>query len=194
MISAGSCPQVCTGLHDIHFTGPRRPGLPYQRYTHAQSLSTGPGPPCLHRPAQACTSSISLGHAPQACQAGDAHMHVLRSAGLGPPGLHRPAGSLPCQAMPPRPPCLRYTYTRSPFHWAVPSRPAQACIISTLQACAPKACQAGDPHTHNLLSAGQLPQGLLSWGSTDTQDLHSTGLCHSGTPGPCSKGPLFHLS
>jgi hypothetical protein len=41
-------------------------------------------------------------------------------------------------------------------------RPAQACTISTLQACAPKACQAGDQHTHDLCSTRPCPQAFAS--------------------------------
>jgi hypothetical protein len=33
------------------------------------------------------------------------------------------------------------------LHQATPLKPAQHCTIFTLQGCAPKACQAGDPYT-----------------------------------------------
>jgi hypothetical protein len=92
-------------------------------------------------------------------------------------------------------PRLRYTHSRSLFLHAMSSRPTHTCTMSTPQACALKACQPRDPQTHKLQSAGPLyPPGLSSWGFTDTQDLHSAGPRPSGTPGPCSKGPLFHLS
>jgi hypothetical protein len=42
-----------------------------------------------------------------------------------------------------------------PLHWIMSLRPAQVYTISTLQACAPKACPAGDPYTHDLCSAGR---------------------------------------
>jgi hypothetical protein len=76
---------------------------------------------------------------------------------------------------------------------AMSPKPAQHCTIFTLQGCAPKACQAGDPHTH-LHSAWLHPPSLSSQGSIDTQDLHSTGLHISGMPSLCSKGPLLHVS
>jgi hypothetical protein len=70
--------------------------------------------------------------------------------------------------MPPRP-------ARSLICWAIPPRLAQACTISTLQAWASKACQARDPHTHDLCSAGpRPPPGMSSRGPTDMQDLHSS--------------------
>jgi hypothetical protein len=111
-----------------------------------------------------------------------------------PSGLHRP--------------------TQSPFRWALPARPAtpgiHTCVISVLlgralQACtslpisavlghAPKACHTRDTNTHDLCSTGPGPPGLSSWGSTDTQHLHSASLRPSDTPGPRSKSLLFHLS
>jgi hypothetical protein len=83
---------------------------------------------------------------------------------------------------------------------ATPPKPAQHCTIFTLQDCAPKACQARVTHTHtyththDLHSAQPCPPSLSSQGYTDMQDLHSASLCPSGTPSPCSKGPLLHLS
>jgi hypothetical protein len=89
------------------------------------------------RPAQPCMSSIPLGLAPQACTA----LHNLCFAS------HAHQSLL----------CGKYKHALSPFRWAVPSRPAQICTIFTLQACAPKPCQAGDLHMHNLHSAGPGP-------------------------------------
>jgi hypothetical protein len=101
------------------------------------------------RPAQPCMSSIPLGLAPQACTA----LHNLCFAS------HAHQSLL----------CGKYKHALSPFRWAVPSRPAQICTIFTLQACAPKACQAGDPpppltHTHNLHSAGPHPPKPIKMG------------------------------
>jgi hypothetical protein len=90
--------------------------------------------------------------------------------------------------------CQRYKHTRSLFCWAMNLRLAQPCTILTLQAHAPKACQARDVHMHNLRSTGTQPPSLSSWGSTDTQHLHSACLCPSGMASPRSKGPLLHLS
>jgi hypothetical protein len=59
-----------------------------------------------------------------------------------------------CQMGPQGLPSQWSTYPRSPLHWTAPPRHAQACTISTLQAWAPKVCQAGDTHTHNPCSAG----------------------------------------
>jgi hypothetical protein len=88
----------------------------------------------------------------------------------------------------------RYKHAPSPFCWATTPRLAQPCTIFTPQACAPKACQARDPHMHDLCSAGPRPPSLSSPGSIDTQVLHSAGLRPSGTPGSRSKGLLPHLS
>jgi hypothetical protein len=56
---------------------------------------------------------------------------------------------------------------------------------------APKACHAWDIHMHDLHSAGPHTPGLSNQGSPDTQDLHSSSLCPSGTPSPHSKGLYF---
>jgi hypothetical protein len=75
-------------------------------------------------------------------------------------------------------------------------RPAQHCTIFTQKGCAPKTCQARDPPTPTQISVllDHAPPSLSSQGSIDTQDLHSASLCPSGTPSPCSKGLLLHLS
>jgi hypothetical protein len=103
----------------------------------------------LQRPAQPCRSSISLGCAPQPCKlpshACSPALQNLCSVCHAPkistalqelcfPGLCSPACTI--SALP-----------------ATPIKPAQHCTIFTLQRCAPKACQAGHPHTHYLCSA-----------------------------------------
>jgi hypothetical protein len=86
------CPQACTGLHHLCCASLLPSGLPSHRSTGIHDLcSTRPMPP---RPAQACTISTLLGHAPKACQAGDPHTHNLHSPGQccqACTGLHRPA-------------------------------------------------------------------------------------------------------
>jgi hypothetical protein len=72
VISARPCPQVCTGLNDLCFAGPRPQGLPCLRYTHPRSLfcwavPLRPAKPGTHT----CTMSILLDYAQQACQAKD---------------------------------------------------------------------------------------------------------------------------
>jgi hypothetical protein len=119
------------------------------------------------RPTQPYKISALLGHASKTCSTGDTNMHDLHSAGPCPQGLHSPVQSLLCWATPLRPAAWRYKQACSPFHLAMPPRPAQPCTIFTPQACAPKACQAGDPHTHDSFSAGPCPPSLSSWGSTD---------------------------
>jgi hypothetical protein len=55
-------------------------------------------------------------------------------------------------------------------------RSALACSISTVLGHAPKACHAGDPHTHDLRSAGPCPAVL----HRPAQSL----LCLAMSPGP----------
>jgi hypothetical protein len=125
---------------------------------------TGLCPPALHDLCFAC-------HIFKACT----DLYDLCSVGTRPQGL----------------PSWRYKPARSQFHWAMPPRPAQPWTIFTPQACAPEACQARDPQTHDLHSAGPCPPSLSSQGSTGRQDLHSTGLSPSS---PHSKSLLLHLS
>jgi hypothetical protein len=102
-------------------------------------------------------SSVSLGWACQSCTG----LHELCFAGPHLPGLHRPAWSPFHWAVPTRPAMLEiHTHTQSLFHWATPPRPAQACMISALPGHAPKACHAWDTHMHNLRSAGPCSPGL----------------------------------
>jgi hypothetical protein len=69
----------------------------------------------------------------------------------------QPCTSLLCQSCPQGLLHWRYKHAQFPFCWARPRRPTHPCTIFTLQACASKACQAGDPHTHNLCSARLCP-------------------------------------
>jgi hypothetical protein len=82
------------------------------------------------------------------------HRHLRSPPGharpLPTPGLHSPAGAPFCWAVPTKP----YMISALP---ATCPRPAQPCTIFTPQACAPKACQARDPHMHDLCSAGLCP-------------------------------------
>jgi hypothetical protein len=80
------------------------------------------------------------------------HIHDPHRA--TPSGLHRTACLCSTRPRPQGLPRLKYTHAWSPFYWAMPSRPTQACTISSLQACTLKACQARDPHMHDLCSAG----------------------------------------
>jgi hypothetical protein len=135
------------------------------------------------RPAQLCRNTISLGLIPQPCtisalpampprpvapeiktptisalpghytKAGTVLQELL-FAGPQPPALQDLCCAGPC---PQGLPLGRYKHSQSPFRWATPARPTQLYTIFTLQACAPKACQAGDPHMHNLHSAGPSP-------------------------------------
>jgi hypothetical protein len=125
----------------------------------------------------------------------------LPRQGCAKPGIHKHLWSLPCHT---------------------PSRPAQPCRSSVLLGCGPQPCRPllclpcpqglhnpeqyslykpvplrpAKPGTHtptiSILRPG--PPSLSSQGSIHMQDLHSTDLCPSGTPSPCSKGPLLHLS
>jgi hypothetical protein len=76
----------------------------------------------------------------------------------------------------------------------MPPKPAQHCIIFTLQGCAPKACQVRDRPTYDLCSARPHSPNLSSQGSIDKQVLHFASFHPSGTPSPYSKGLLLHLS
>jgi hypothetical protein len=91
----------------------------------------------LDRTSQPCMISALLAMPPKACTA----LQDLCSAGTYPQGL----------------PHQRCKHARSLFHWAMPPRTAQPCTIFTPQACAPKACQARDPHMQDLCSSGSRP-------------------------------------
>jgi hypothetical protein len=148
---------------------------------------------------------ISMG---QALKAGDPQTFLISTRPHPPQSLHSPAGAPSHWATPPtglqdlcfaghapkachtgdtnmhdlhstgpRPQGL-HSPAQYSLHKPVPLRPAKpgthTCMISVLLDCA--------------------PQSLSSQGSTDTQDLHSTGLCPIGTPSPGTKGLLLHLS
>jgi hypothetical protein len=140
-ISTRPHPQACTGLNDLCFAGTAHQAC-HAWDTHMHDLrSAGAGP---SRPAQACTSSVSLGcttqacmisavlgHAHKACHTKGTHTHYLHSTGLCPPGLHRPA--------------------QYPLWKPVPLGPAKmgtnTCTISVPLGHIPQACQARDPQT-----------------------------------------------
>jgi hypothetical protein len=65
---------------------------------------------------------------------------------------------------------------------AMPPKPAQHCTIFTLQGCAPKACQAGDPHTHHLPRIHRYAGSPLHW---PVPFRHAK---------PTLQRPLLHLS
>jgi hypothetical protein len=164
-------PQACIALQELlslgHTPQPCRiSALPATTSRPAQPCQISVLPAHTPRPAipeiQTSMISILLGHTNKPCTA----LQDLCSARPHPQVL----------------PHLRYKHTRSPFRWAMPPRPAQPCTIFTPQACAPKACQAGGPHKHDLHSDGLCPPSLSSQGSTDMQDLHSNSLHPSGTP------------
>jgi hypothetical protein len=119
-------------------------------------------------------------------QASNTHTHNLRSAGPHTSGLQRPEWSPLCQLAPLKP----AKHSQSLLHQPAPLRPAQACTISALPGHAPKACQAGDPHKHNLHRA--VPSGCQA-GDPQTytistrprpSDLHRPAW---SLPGPCPK-------
>jgi hypothetical protein len=183
VISARPRPtQVCTALNILCWDMPLRPALPE---------------------VQTCMISVRLGHHPKASTS----LQELCFTGLHPVALHNlcfgSQAPKACRALQnlcsarPQPqglPCQRYKHVQSPYCWAMPPKPAQPCTVFTLQACAPKVCQTGDPHKHDLHSSVLRLPSLSSWGSTDMQNLHSASLCPSGRPNPCFKGLLLHLN
>jgi hypothetical protein len=70
----------------------------------------------------------------------------------GSQGLHSPAGALSCWAA-----CPSLQDLCSAL-LAMPPKPAQHCTIFSLQGSASKACQARDPHTHDLCCQARKPQ------------------------------------
>jgi hypothetical protein len=152
---------------------PLRPGI----HRH---LPSPPGhvPHPHHRPAQPCRSSVWLGQAPQPCTISALPASLPRPAQLCRSSLWLGCTPQNCtiSALLAMPQSLH-----SPAQYslckAMPLRPAKQ-----------------GTHTHDLHSAGPCPPSLSSQGYTDMQYLHSTALYPSGTPSPCSKGPLLHLS
>jgi hypothetical protein len=108
------------------------------------------------------------------------HRHLRSPPGHAPPRLAQPYRSSVSLGCAPKPCTISALPT-------TPPKPAQRCTIFILQGCAPKVCQARDQHTDYLHSAWPHPPSLSSQGSIDMQYLHSTGLCPSGMPSPCSK-------
>jgi hypothetical protein len=175
-------------------------------------ISARPPAPSLHSPAGALfhwahPPALDLcfaSHAPRACHAGDTNTHISL------PLSHDPKAGTALQDLcsaSTRPQGLlrwRYKHAQSPFCWATTPMPAQPCKISAgprpqglhspaqYSLCKPVPLRPAKPGTHTRMISVLLD--LSSQGSTDTQDLHSASLCPSGTPSPCSKGPLLHLS
>jgi hypothetical protein len=57
-------------------------------------------------------------------------------------------------------PAMQEIHTQSLFHWAMPPRSAQACMISALPGHALKACNTCNPYTYDLCSTGPHSPGL----------------------------------
>jgi hypothetical protein len=147
--------------------------------------------------AQPCRSSISLGYTPPALQISALPGHAPRPATLEIQTLmisillghtrrpaqpcrssvslghtHQPCTSLLFQPHPHR----LHSPARSLLCWATHPRP---CTIFTPQACAHKACQAGEPHTHWF------------WWTTPPKFVKPGIHRHTGSP-LCRPAPFRH--
>jgi hypothetical protein len=133
-----------------------------------QALPHRPAKPLLCRPWDLWSSSPapqpSQGHAIPNTHSSDPRDHCwtepLRPAK---PAIHRHSRSLPGY-----PPQAHTGLQRFSFCQAMSLRPEQACTISAVLGHAPKACQAGDPHMHDLCHSAPLglhrpAQTLLCW-------------------------------